>query len=329
MPDNTWYTPYLLPNEDCLSIAASQGVAYRLSENYVLKMPYQYPVKDVESSDIDEAVEQLELSQCSIDSFKDERAFYQSLAKAGHHGIVQADVSMLEYGIVLEYLQPLEQCWYVSSVECRHRWTRQLMRANAKIEELGYTHGDLAIRNMGVDKNNDLKLFDFGSVHQHSDEGSQSYIERDISRLASCLHFLLSGKDPLANVADLQSLRRVESALRDGTFEVDVLARPIESTLKLCWSQDLTAIGLGIPSMVFRYLEIAILQALDNTNGPESVHRAALDQLSERVIGKSETQNPNQLQPALSINRGVVTPNSRWMAEEQYREAWKIKGIIL
>jgi hypothetical protein len=39
MPDNTWFTPYALPNKDCLSMAASQGVVYKLSEHHVLKMP--------------------------------------------------------------------------------------------------------------------------------------------------------------------------------------------------------------------------------------------------------------------------------------------------
>jgi hypothetical protein len=109
MSDNTWFTPYALPNKDCLSIAASQGVAYKLSEHYVLKMPYQYPVKDIGGTlDIDEAVEQLELSQCSIDSFKNERAFYQLLENTGQHDIVKVDHSTIENGIMLEYLQPLE-----------------------------------------------------------------------------------------------------------------------------------------------------------------------------------------------------------------------------
>ncbi|KAH0292383.1 hypothetical protein M436DRAFT_78985 [Aureobasidium namibiae CBS 147.97] len=165
MPDNTWFTPYVLPNKDCLSIAASQGVAYKLSEHHVLKMPYQYPVKATESFDMDEAVEQLELSQSSIDSFHCERAFYRVLESTGQHDIVKVDHSTFEDAILLEHLQPLETVWHDASVKSRLCWIRQLLRANAKIEELGYTHGDLAIRNMGVDKNNDLKLFDFGSVH--------------------------------------------------------------------------------------------------------------------------------------------------------------------
>lgn len=67
-------------------------------------------------------------------------------------------------GILLEYLEPLETAWVGSSVELRLRWIRQLLIAIAKIEELGYIHDDLAVRNMGVDKNDDLELFDFGSI---------------------------------------------------------------------------------------------------------------------------------------------------------------------
>jgi hypothetical protein len=150
MPDNTWFTPYILPHKDCLSIAASQGVVCKLSEHHVLKTPYQYPVKGVGegTSDIDETIEQLELSQCSVDSFENERAFYQLLETTDLYDIVRVDLSSFENGIVLEYLQPLETAWYTSSAESRLRWIKQLLRANAKIEELGYTHGNLAIRNM-------------------------------------------------------------------------------------------------------------------------------------------------------------------------------------
>ncbi|CAD0109373.1 unnamed protein product [Aureobasidium uvarum] len=291
-------------------------------------MPYQYPIQDLKSFDIGEATEQLELSQCSMDSFNSERAFYRSLENTGQTNIVEAAVSTLDYGIVLEYLQPLEGAWQSSSVESRSRWIKQLLRANARIEELGYIHGDLAIRNMGVDKNDNLKLFDFGSVHQHGDEASLRLVERDASRLAKCLHFLMSGKDPLANLPDLQSLRRVECALENGTFEIDILARPIEKILKLCWAKDLATIGAASSKMVFRYIEYAILQVLDTTSSYEASHRVTSDQWSEKAIGVSETQGL-QAHFVLDTKRYDLTPDPRWMAEEDYSEAWRTRGVTI
>lgn len=329
MPDNTWFTPYVLPNKDCLSIAASQGVVYKLSEHHVLKMPYQYPVKGVGTFDMEEAVEQLELSQCSIDSFNNERAFYRVLENTGRHDIVKADCSTLEHGIMLEYLQPLETAWYTSSAKSRLRWIGQLLRANAKIEELGYTHGDLAIRNMGVDESNDLKLFDFGSVHQRGDGISHRFIEGDLSRLASCLHFLLSGNDPLANIPDRKSLREVEVALENGTFAVDASARPVEDILRSCWAKDLAAMGDVDPSMIFSHVREAIRQALDIKDDCSLSHEVASDQLPERPIGEAKTRRLDKTRIATDANRYDLTRDSRWMAEEQYIEAWKTMGVTM
>lgn len=329
MPDNTWFTPYVLPNRDCLSIAASQGVVYKLSAHHVLKMPYQYPVKDAESFDMDEAIEQLELSQCSIDSFNTERAFYQLLESTGQRDVVRADCSTFEHGILLEYLQPLETAWYGSSVKSRLRWIKQLLRANAKIEKLGYTHGDLAIRNMGVDKNNNLKLFDFGSVHQRGDGLSHRVIEGDLSRLATCLHFLLSGNDPLANIPDRESLRQVETALENGTFAVDSSARPVEDILRSCWAKNLAAIGKVDSSLIFSHVGKTICKALDIKDDSDSTREVALDQLTESPIGEPETRGLDRTRVALDANQYDLTRDSRWIAEERYREAWRLNGVTM
>ena len=325
MPDNTWFTPYILPNKDCLSIAASQGVAYRLSEHHVLKMPYQYPVKDVESFDLDEAIEQLELSQGSIDSFNDERAFYRLLETTGQHpDIVKVDHSTLEHGIVLEYLQPLEIAWVASTETSRLRWIKQLLRATAKIEELGYTHGDLAVRNMGVDKNNDLKLFDFGSVHQLGDEYSHRFIEKDLSRLADCIHFLLSGKDPLADIPDRKTLRQVQAALENGTFAIDTLARPVEDILRSCWAKNLAVFGNVSQSMIFSHVGQVIGQALDVKDDSVATHEVLLGQPPERPVGE-----PDFTSLAFDANQYDLTRDPRWMAEEEYREAWRRMGVTV
>jgi hypothetical protein len=327
MPDNTWFTPYALPNSACLSMAASQGVVYKLSEHHVLKMPYQYPVKSVKgTSAMDEAIEQLELSQCSIDSFKNEQAFYQLLENIDSHDIVKVDISTFEYGIVLEYLQPLETAWYTSSAESRLRWIRQLLRGNAKIEELGYTHGDLAIRNMGVDKNNDLKIFDFGSIHPRGKGIPHRFIERDLSRLANCVHFLLSGNDPLAGIANLKSLRAVETALENGTFAIDTVARPVEDILKSCWKKDLAAMGNVDPSIIFSHVRETVSRALDIKDGDScSSQKLAFDQ----SIVQAATQPMDRKCVAIDTSPYDIVRDSRSMAEEQYVQAWETMGVTI
>lgn len=329
MPDNTWYTPYVLPNKDCLSIAASQGLVYKLSKHHVLKMPYQYPLQSLESIDIDEAVEQLELSQGSIDSFNRERAFYRLLDSTDYHDIVRFDHSTFEYGILLEYLQPLETAWMGSSVELRLRWIRQLLRAIAKIEELGYIHDDLAVRNMGVDKNDDLKLFDFGSIQQRDDEFAYRSIEGDLSRLANCLHFLLSGNDPFADVPDRESLRQLRGALQNGTFVVDALARPVEGILKSCWAKNLAAMGEVDSSLIFRHVGNAIRQALDIKDDFDSTHEVVRDQLTKSSTEEPDIRGLHQTRNALDTNQYDLTRDSRWMGEEEYVEAWRTMGVTM
>lgn len=57
------------------------------------------------------------------------------------------------------------------------------------IEKLGYTHGDITIRNIGIDWNKQLKLFDFGSVMHRDEDNFYNQVLEDHFNLANCLHF--------------------------------------------------------------------------------------------------------------------------------------------
>jgi hypothetical protein len=184
---------------------------------------------------------------------------------------------------------------------------------------------------MGVDKSNDLKLFDFGFVHQRGEGISpHRFIERDLSRLVSCLYFLLSGHDPLANIPDHKSLREVENILMNGTFAVDTAARPVEDILKSCWAKNLAAIGNVDPSMIFSQIREVISQALDIKDDSYSSHEVAFDQLPERSNGQTKIQRLlDQERFAIHTDQYDLIPDSRWMAEKQYVRAWKTMGVTL
>lgn len=108
--------------------------------------------------------------------------------------------------------------------------------------------------------------------------------------LATCLYFLLSGIDPLANIPDRKTLRQVQTALENGTFAIDTLARPVEGILRSCWAKNLAAIGNVDSSLVFSHVGEAIRQALDIKDDSDSTHGVASDQLTDNSIGGIEVR---------------------------------------
>jgi hypothetical protein len=195
MPDNTWFTPYKLPASRCLSFGPSQGIVYKLSEKSVVKLPFQYPISDVAT---DDATEHMYLSLRSFAVFKKESQIYDLLPTKPHPNITQRRKCDHQDCIILERLDTVEYAWSASTKKIRLNWIQQLLMALEWIEKLGYTHGDITIRNLGIDYNNQLKLFDFGSVMRCDDDNFHNQVLEDHFNLATCLHFLASGIDPLA-----------------------------------------------------------------------------------------------------------------------------------
>jgi hypothetical protein len=233
MPDNTWFTPQKLPSSRCLSLGPSQGIVYKLSEE-VVKFPFQYPVSD--GSTIDETKDHLYLSLRSFAIFKKERQFYDLLAENPHPNIVRRFQSEREDDIILEYLNLVAEAWGTSTKITRERWIKQLLDALLWIEKLGYLHGDISIRNIGVDHENQLKLFDFGSI-VHYDEDFDEQVLEDHSSLATCIHFLASGVDPLAEAHNVADLYRIRQDLKQGTAVVQEAARDLQEVIQAGWTR--------------------------------------------------------------------------------------------
>ncbi|POR36085.1 Uncharacterized protein TPAR_03704 [Tolypocladium paradoxum] len=196
-------TPFVDPGES-LCTGPSQGLVYAVDQGVVLKVPFEYPaLADARLHYL------LDQSLKSFVSLEKELSVYDALKVNPHRNIARR----LETGqtdcIFLERLTPLEEVWPDSTEPDRQRWALELLDAVRWLEQLGWAHGDLAVRNLGVDGANRLKLFDFGSATTSSHEDFANDVRRDHFHLATCLHFILSGRDPLAG---LHSYREVESA---------------------------------------------------------------------------------------------------------------------
>jgi RIO-like serine/threonine protein kinase len=213
MPDNTWFTPYRFPASRCLSFGPSQRIVYKLSDRTIVKLPFQYPISNASTSDTSDHIY---MSLQSFAVFKKEIKFYDLLTANPHPNIAQRQQSGRRDCIILEYLDPVEHAWSTSTKEARLNWIQQLLMAVEWLEMLGYTHGDITTRNLGIDGNGKLKLFDFGSVVRDADESFHEQLLEDHFNLAICIHFPATGVDPLACAESLTDLQRIRSKLRAG-----------------------------------------------------------------------------------------------------------------
>lgn len=225
MPDNTWFTPYHFPSSSCLSTGPSQRIVYQLDETIVVKVPYQYPVDDTSP----EANDDLFLSLQSFALFKKESQFYNLLAVEPHPHmawIVQRDHVP---AISLERLDPVKEIWADVNRDTRMEWIQQLLSALAWVEKLGYTHGDIAIRNMGVDQRRHLEVYDFGSLTHKADEDFCQQVLND--------HFGYQTPYTSSHLESIRS-RRPKASRNSAAWRLNSRRVPLQSTSKLdFWSK--------------------------------------------------------------------------------------------
>ncbi|RSL40375.1 hypothetical protein CEP54_016137 [Fusarium duplospermum] len=202
------------PPEECLSIGPSQGLAYALDKDIVLKLPFQYEVtQDTELSHC------WDLSMGSFVAMEKEVAVYEALQAEPHPNFARMLATNKTDYLFLERLEPLQTAWRRVSWKQRHIWVMELLAAVSWLEELGFVNGDLAVRNIGVDRANHLKLFDFGSAISRSHWDYANEIPRDRFNLSTCLHFLLSGVDPLADVQSRAEAVKIREMLKAGQWK--------------------------------------------------------------------------------------------------------------
>ena len=231
-------TPFRQKLDHCLSLgnAPSQGLVYALDADIVLKLPFQYSIPN----DLDDEAEfYLEHALQSFVAMEKEMTVYDALAQRPHANIVRRLKVNSSKCLFLERLKPLKMAWAGSNERTRHRWVRELVDALAWLEELGYTHGDLAIRNLGVDSSNCLKIFDFGSATSNVHCDYTIDVKRDYSALATCLHFILSGVDLFSNLHSAQEVRHVENQLLMGHGTIEPGAEILANIIQASWTEKM------------------------------------------------------------------------------------------
>jgi serine/threonine protein kinase len=244
------------------------------------------------------------MSLRSLSLFKKERVFYDLLAKKPHPNFAQRLQSTKLSGIILERFKPLEQEWDHSTKEMRLIWIQELLSALEWLEDLGYTHGDLKVHNIGIDGNNQLRLFDFGSVRHYDEEGFYEQVLEDHFTLATCIHFLASGIDPVAKANSLVEVRRTFEILKGGQGVVDEAARDFEEVIRAGWT------GVSRSASSFSQLRKVVAGIIGDVDSSK-VH-----QFEEKPSSDSQ----------LVCDSWVVEKETRWMDEDEYCAAWKAKG---
>ena len=304
MPDNAWITPFVLPDTECLSLGASQGIVYALDDRLVIKLPFQYLAGH---GSIDEPPEEyLALSLRSLACVRKESYFYDLLARNPHPNITRRIADNNLHGLILERVRSIEDVWPNATRARRHGWIIQLLDALTCIEHLGYTHGDISIRNIGIDSKNCLQLYDFGSVVGQSDDWfSRQHVE-DHSALASAIHFIASGVDPLAQASSLSDLKRIRSQLELGTFNIHDDARDFECILRPAWMK-------ATPTSSFHQVRNRFASIIE----PNASTSPSYSTRPTSFAANTATYAPNLIK------------DSRWMDEQEYCTAWEAKGYQL
>lgn len=300
-----WLTPYCIPHDHCLSIgqAPSQGLVYAVDENIVVKVPFQYPITNRPDS---EAELHRDDSLRSFELLRTEAIIYQILALCPHPNIVRCLYTRPGACLFLERANnPLQLAQAQATTRLRYRWIRQLLSAVVRLEVLGYTHGDLTVQNIGIDNNDCLKLFDFGNATNKADETFNHTLAKDHSGLATCLYFLLSGVDPVANAKDWSEVHCIQRELSEGRYKVVPEAEVLREVIFDGWTG-------GRARRTFRETR-EVVEGIIGAGDDAALHFPA-----PKDYGAMEAVCVQ------SLNMATLEP--RWLTERQYRAKWRSLG---
>lgn len=232
--------PFAKRPGECLSLGPSQGIVFAIDPDIVIKMPFQYPIV----SDID-VHHMLDLSVRSFVCLERELAVYDTLKARPHHNIAQRFETDNIDCLFLERLTPLDVAWPHSTETDRRRWALEFINAVSWLETCGWASGDLAVRNIGIDDTNRLKIFDFGSAINESHADYAYELARDHFDLATCLNFILSGLDPFATARSSNDIKRVRAELSLGLGKIGKGAEVLGGVIQRCWTGRDAAVSFG------------------------------------------------------------------------------------
>ncbi|KAL5315712.1 hypothetical protein ACEPPN_016582 [Leptodophora sp. 'Broadleaf-Isolate-01'] len=297
-------TPFLDEFDHCLSIgqAPSQGLVYAIDSEIVIKLPFQYIIPD--NLD-DDATFYLNHGVRSVVAMERELAVYDAAANRRHSNIARRLKVDSPHCLFLERLQPLDQVWINADEIMRYSWVRDLLRARSFLEELGFNHGDMAIRNLAVDSANRLKLFDFGSATTKHHYDYAADVKRDHFGLATCIHYILTGVDPFANISSVQKVRHVENRLLEGRGTVGAGAEILTDVIQAGWTGQAA-------STTFCEVKTCV-EAIIGVGGQE-------------IASAHSEDHYQRLEYRCAEWLGMATPDQRWMNPDDYCATSRAKG---
>ncbi|KAI7774434.1 hypothetical protein LA080_008773 [Diaporthe eres] len=301
-----------------------------LDEHIVLKAQKQYHVPSV-SLPGDRML--LELGLANFRGTQLERQAFTILKSSPHPNLVRClDVrgvqnpDLLDGILFFERLEPLSTALAESNVTCRRRWAVELASAFAHLESLGLipTHA-----------NGRLKLMGFGASPRRSYPGDQEHDEtaadyhqdpipsaevicrtigRAHQRLASCLHYILTGVDPDEQAQQMgdgcySQTERIQwrEKVRRGEYAIAPGAEPIADILQDAWT-----------------LRTAASDAVMSFSEVERKVRVALGPVDIEDDGGHEPANDIDLKLIEESCREWLWAQERepkWMGSREYGEA--------
>lgn len=268
----------------------NRSAVFFLDDEIVVKAQQQYHVPSV-SLPGDRFL--LNLGLANFEGTQLERQVLTMLRSSPHPNLVRClDVNgdgtadYMEGIMFFERLDPLSPAWANSNPACRRRWAIELASAFSHLELLGLIPSKTYVRDLAIDKNGQLKLTGFGASQRHFDretrqeDSTGNYNHERIwtnedtrkcqgsahQRLASCLHYVLTGVDPDEQARDIGHARhsrkdRIQwrEKVRRGEYPVAPGAEPIADILHDAWTLKTVT---GPPVTSFAAVEQKIRDAL-------------------------------------------------------------------
>ncbi|KAI9730297.1 MAG: hypothetical protein M1818_008200 [Claussenomyces sp. TS43310] len=303
-----WITPYILPDPGVLDPEArfrspSVGLIHHISEDIVVKLNFQYLIPH-EPFDQDEAIFRRDSGLRSFIGLRDEARFYNILNQHPHPHIVRSLHYEPGKGLFLKRAEKtLVSASTNADKPARFQWVRELLSALSWIESLGYIHGDIAVRNLLVDRAGRLQLCDFDQVRSLDEPAIEIVKESEHRALATCIHFILTGIDPTDHsISAIANERRLKS----GSVRIEPAAALVHSIIDAGW------LGHSI-TRTFAQVEAAVISSLGPSNA--------------MVTFDSQDSGVLEMQTACKLWAMKAKIDTRWQEELKYRMTWKALGL--
>ncbi|KAK2605782.1 hypothetical protein N8I77_008596 [Diaporthe amygdali] len=317
----------------------NRSAVFFLNEQIVLKAQKQYHIPSV-SLPGDRIL--LELGLANFTGTQLEREAFGMLQNSPHPNLVRCldshvveDPGLLDGILLFERLEPLSTALAESDVTRQHRWAIELASAFSHLELLGIIPTKACVRDLGLDKDGRLKLVGFGASPRRSYPGaaergetakathrdpmpSDEIVRKDMGRahqrLASCLHYILTGVDPDEEAQEMGHARHGQTdriqwreKVRRGEYAIAPGAEPIADILQDAWTlRTITS----VEARSFAEVERKIRDALE----PFEID-------DDRVLQLSNNFNLKLIGETCRVWLEMQEREPRWMGSCEYDQA--------